>query len=958
MNNLTCRYSESLPIERIQAQELLYALGYNIGDTVYLRSFPPKGGSGKPKNSSFTMPNVPHLQEPDGGLYFVVNGGGQRDADVEIGRALFCEWDDRPIEDQLRAWQEKGLEPNLQVVTRKSVHNYFVIKSGCPIEQWRKLQEDFLEWMDADRTLKNPSRVMRLPGAWHIKAGEDPVQCKIAHRCDKTYSYDKLRSLIPRHVKTKATPDIKANSAIGSFDSGSLSDFLSQQLYSRLSPIQIYNWTGHDWQTNRSGGKMRGCCPWHDSQSGTAFHVEPNGKNSEWLWHCPQCDIGGSPIQYRHRMKGGDGDPRGRQFVELVKELAAEAGVEMPAFEKPAVTAEGKERKTKKSKEQADSGDEPESDIIQYTPGMYLLENLHQVFCNSLEDWISVDGKLYRWTDDCFFEQQDDSLLLKSIHRYLSRYSYYNKSRGVTVYPFAKTGTIKEALEYLKQSTAVPADECNPPGVNCTNGVLLFNWDNPQNDPVLVLHCREYKFLYRPNATYDPNAPTEDCDRMLAALEPDFLEVILRTMASVFNLPLVRKKYGRSATRAILACGVGSNGKDTFRESLSLLLGGSGMTSVTLTDYQIYDTGKKFPLVPLRLSLVNWASENDHKVQIDSLQSLKMAITGERLGFERKGVDVEEFTPKCLHFYNLNGIPSLKGAQTAIKSRIAPILFNKIFVENADPAKGELPVDPRFKHDEDFIRSNVLPAFLNRLVQAFKDLLREGIDYSCCDAAMNSIQIHNSHVLEWAESVGLEFDRNAEPILIKDLWRSLESFYGETEVFTDVHDMRGESKRVWSEDVRPGDPYVKGMNQVGRRLLALFPQCEVLTVKSGEYKNQKMIKGLKFARKPIEVSLEPQQAEAAPDAVEPATEADHPTISTVPVTNDAPPQSRSSSPTSTWAIGDRVAPRNEYKKLGVGTITKISSEGKLTFYRIDFAGGLFRCVSNPDDLMPAEAVSV
>lgn len=73
---------DRLPIDLVQALRQLQTLGYADGDTVYLRSFPPKKAKGIPKNSQFTMPHVPVMQDANGGLYLVVNGGGQPDADV------------------------------------------------------------------------------------------------------------------------------------------------------------------------------------------------------------------------------------------------------------------------------------------------------------------------------------------------------------------------------------------------------------------------------------------------------------------------------------------------------------------------------------------------------------------------------------------------------------------------------------------------------------------------------------------------------------------------------------------------------------------------------------------------------------------------------------------------------------------------------------------------------------
>lgn len=324
---------QSLPLDRDAAIAQLSALGYEDGDTVYLRKFPPKGVKGQAKNLSCKLPDLPYLQDVDGGLYFVVNGDGQKDEDVVEGKAVFFEHDDRSIEEQIFVWQEKELpEPTMQIATRKSCHTYFTIRGGCSIADWKELQCDLLEYVDGDRTLKNPSRVMRLAGAWHIKADAESIRCDIINQSGQSYTYEELRAVIPRRQQKKQkVVEIQPHRTNASDGDRTLSEFLHQDVLPRLSPEQIYNWSGHDWQPDHSGTKYRGCCPWHESQSGTAFFIDR--KDDEWLWNCSGCNnIGGGAIQYRHRLKGGDGKPRRRDFVDLVAELAAEAGVPIPEY--------------------------------------------------------------------------------------------------------------------------------------------------------------------------------------------------------------------------------------------------------------------------------------------------------------------------------------------------------------------------------------------------------------------------------------------------------------------------------------------------------------------------------------------------------------------------------------------------------------------------------------------------
>ncbi|MBD2364778.1 DUF3987 domain-containing protein [Anabaena minutissima FACHB-250] len=134
--------------------------------------------------------------------------------------------------------------------------------------------------------------------------------------------------------KTIATAPTKTASKTGYLGENSLSDLLENQIYPRLTPEQAFNWPGHEFKQH--GDKLKGNCPWHESTSGTAFYLERKGNSL--LWRCPACNIGGSPIEYRHRLKGGNGSPKKKEFVELVQELANEVGVAMPA---PQLKCEG-----------------------------------------------------------------------------------------------------------------------------------------------------------------------------------------------------------------------------------------------------------------------------------------------------------------------------------------------------------------------------------------------------------------------------------------------------------------------------------------------------------------------------------------------------------------------------------------------------------------------------------------
>lgn len=110
-------------------------------------------------------------------------------------------------------------------------------------------------------------------------------------------------------------------------------------------------------------------------------------------------------------------------------------------------------------------------------------------------------------------------------------------------------------------------------------------------------------------------------------------------MAASLDLATIRKHRGREV-KALLCKGHGNNGKDTLREAVRLLYGGIGMSNASVSDFAAYDNGRKFGLSKLEGARINWSSENSSFDNLDRLQSLKAAITGEALDIERKGIIV------------------------------------------------------------------------------------------------------------------------------------------------------------------------------------------------------------------------------------------------------------------------------------------------------------------------------
>jgi len=189
-----------MSITKIKEKINLYLklLGYTESDRVFLRGFDKDNEARKTSYPAYKI-NYKTLQEwnaQDFGVYIVVNGGGQTDDDVKHCRAIFYEHDNLPKEEQEQLWQKLNLpEPTFQIDTGgKSIHSYWVFDKPSPVEDWKTLQTDLLEFSDGDRSIKNPSRVMRLPGFFHQKTGN---VAEIISQFGKRYSYQELRQIIP-----------------------------------------------------------------------------------------------------------------------------------------------------------------------------------------------------------------------------------------------------------------------------------------------------------------------------------------------------------------------------------------------------------------------------------------------------------------------------------------------------------------------------------------------------------------------------------------------------------------------------------------------------------------------------------------------------------------------------------------------------------------------------------------
>jgi hypothetical protein len=223
------------PIHRGQADQFLSLLGKDPA-AARLRAFPHRLNPERydPK----TNPNgimarkgaydltVAHPWQREGrGVYLVINCGGDDDNAITLCRAFWVEWDTKPLAWQLEAWREFGLgEPSFIVTTGgKSAHLYWVLSEPITVERWRPIQLALIAATGADPVNKNPSRVMRLPGAFYLGPdGKASGQSKIHSSSDRRYSVEEVEAWLTSQPAAAEPDDADPFGGIPLWDAGEL----------------------------------------------------------------------------------------------------------------------------------------------------------------------------------------------------------------------------------------------------------------------------------------------------------------------------------------------------------------------------------------------------------------------------------------------------------------------------------------------------------------------------------------------------------------------------------------------------------------------------------------------------------------------------------------------------------------------------------------------------------------
>ena len=170
---MTKRDVSDLPDQEIARRFVQLVTGQS-DPIIRVRMLPEKEKGGPKGEASGTIaelwPSIVGAQARGLGVFWLPNlcafgsEGFARDANATGFPALFCDFDHGlPTE-----WHRK---PDIIVRTREGHgHAYWCIALGAAAEEWKEAQRRLIEYYSgADPAIKNPSRLMRLPGTLHQK---------------------------------------------------------------------------------------------------------------------------------------------------------------------------------------------------------------------------------------------------------------------------------------------------------------------------------------------------------------------------------------------------------------------------------------------------------------------------------------------------------------------------------------------------------------------------------------------------------------------------------------------------------------------------------------------------------------------------------------------------------------------------------------------------------------------
>ena len=122
------------------------------------------------------LPALARLQQQGAGVFMMINasdGLGRCNNNVTRVRAHALDLDGAPIEPVLAA----ALQPHILVESSPCKWHAYWLVADCPLDKFKERQHALAHRFGGDPSICDLSRVLRLPGFWHLKG--EPFQTRL-----------------------------------------------------------------------------------------------------------------------------------------------------------------------------------------------------------------------------------------------------------------------------------------------------------------------------------------------------------------------------------------------------------------------------------------------------------------------------------------------------------------------------------------------------------------------------------------------------------------------------------------------------------------------------------------------------------------------------------------------------------------------------------------------------------
>jgi len=621
------------------------------------------------------------------GIYLTVNEGGDKDADITRFAACFVESDTKSLPEQHAALDASPLEPSFRAETKKSVHGYWTIEGDCNEQQWRDAQQRLIAHFDGDRAIKNPARLMRLPGFDHLSvdsSGEiQRKRVEITHKSGRRYTIEQIFEAFPQTEREQLPLAAQSNAR---FTAG-----LVDRERDKLILREVFKALAF--------ARCDSYADWRDICYGTFNHFgddsEVFASLEDWSRQSAKFKPGDCRARWNEASQRGINESR-IGFGSLI----AWAKEDNPAFVEWYENFNGQTRLENHKQRGANgwllealSEKLPRTDLGNSRRFvLYIRGNIYHDF--NRNKWRSWDGT--RWVEGASaiieaakemvrYELPKEAKSIEDEGKRKEFYQHIAKSQSARA--------IKAMIDLARSESEIQADtsefDTQPHLINVSNGALDLRTGE------LRPHRREDFLTKLIPIAYDPHA---NCPKTDAFLHRIFAGN--KNLIAYFWLVLGYILTGETGEHAVfIFYGTGKNGKSVAVNLIFALLGpyGTSIKTEALMAHRFTGaSGHNEDIANLRGMRFVAAVETDIGQRFNESQ-LKQLTGGDLITASRKHEHNITFRPDFKLVIQTNHKPTVEGTDFGFWRRIKLMPFNETILNNEqdahliDKLKAELP---------------------------------------------------------------------------------------------------------------------------------------------------------------------------------------------------------------------------------------------------------------------------